>query len=132
MSKTILFVEDDADDRELLSEVVKGISSSIEIAFAENGLKAIEYLNTGKESSHLPCLIVLDLNMPFLDGKETYNRIKQDTKLEAIPVIIFTSSHNPNDKKLFTNLGVEFFTKPDEYSYMSKIISHMINVCAKC
>ena len=129
MNKTILFVEDDADDQYFLLKAVKEINPAIEVVFAENGLKAIEYLNVRKENSQLPCLIVLDLNMPLLDGKETYSRIKQDLKLKSVPVIIFTSSHNPNDKKMFTNLGVEFLTKPDDFSYMNTIVNRMINMC---
>lgn len=130
MSKTILFVDDDADDRDFLAEVLKDVNPSVNAVFAENGLKAIEYLSDTKEKEQLPCLIVLDLNMPFLDGKETYKKIKNELKLESVPVIIFTSSHNPNDKILFSTLGVEFITKPDDFNYFNRVVSHMVNVCS--
>ena len=129
MSKTILFVDDDIDDRDLMAEIVQKINPSVNAVFAQNGLEAIEYLNTKKEMAQLPCLIVLDLNMPFLDGKETYKKIKEELQLQAVPVIIFTSSLNPNDKVLFTNLGVEFYTKPDDFGYYNTLISRMVNVC---
>lgn len=130
MNKTILVVDDDADDRELLWEIAKQMNPAVNIEFAANGLQAIEYLNDGKEKEQLPCLIILDLNMPFLDGKETYKRIKQDEKLETVPVIIYTSSHNPSDKLLFSTLGVEFISKPDDFSFMNKIVGHMLGVCS--
>lgn len=129
MNKTILFVEDDADDREFLSFVVNEMNPAVNVVFAENGLKALEYLNERKEKEQLPCLIVLDLNMPYLDGKETFKKIKQELQLDDVPIIIFTSSHNPNDRLLFTSMGIEFITKPDDFSYMNKIVSHMISVC---
>jgi CheY-like chemotaxis protein len=129
MNKTILFVEDDADDREFLSIAVHELDEAVNVVFAENGLKALEYLDKGKENEQLPCLIVLDLNMPYLDGKETFKKIKYDLKLDAVPIIIFTSSHNPNDRLLFTSMGVEFITKPDDFTYMSKIVRHMVNAC---
>jgi CheY-like chemotaxis protein len=127
--KTILIVEDDEDDREILSEVVRGVNDSASIAFAENGLLALDYLTQTKESEELPCLIVLDLNMPYLDGRQTCRRIKNELKLDDIPIIVFTSSHNPNDKVLFESQGVEFITKPEDFSSLQAIVKHMLDVC---
>jgi len=126
---TILYVEDDADDRELLYGIAHAVNPGVNIEFAENGLQALEYLNKVKNDAPLPCLIILDLNMPFLDGKETYKKIKSDEKLGTIPVIIFTSSHNPNDKALFNTLGVEFISKPHEYRKMNETVSYMVTKC---
>lgn len=128
--KKILFVEDDADDREMILYAVNEINPLVHTVFAENGLQAVEYLEQAKNTS-LPCLVVLDLNLPLLDGKETYRKIKHELKLESLPVIVFSSSQNPNDKNLFASWGVEFITKPDNPSYLNKIVSHMLNVCDK-
>ena len=132
MSKTILFVDDDADDRDILADVLEIVNPKVNAVFAENGLKAIEYLSDKMESSQLPCLIVLDLNMPLLDGKETFKKIRNELNLSSIPVIIFTSSHNPNDQILFRSLGIEFITKPDDFSQLNKIVDHMVSVCGDC
>lgn len=126
--RTILFVEDDPDDREMLSQVVNDLNPSIHAAFAENGIKALEYLDAAKQAK-LPCLIVLDLNLPILDGKETFRKIRNDTSLGRVPVVIFTSSHNPNDKAMFHELGIEFITKPNSFAHMSPIVSRMISAC---
>lgn len=126
---TILIVEDDEDDREILSEAVKHVSGSASIAFAENGLVALDYLTQNKGPEQLPCLIVLDLNMPFLDGRQTCQRIKNELKLEGVPIIIFTSSQNPNDKAMFESQGVEFITKPDDFSHLQAIARHMLDIC---
>ena len=129
MVKTILYVDDDPDDRELLQDVVNQLNPEVNVEFAENGLQALDYLNKKKESVSQPCLIVLDINMPLLDGKETYKKIKDDQELNTVPIIVFTSSRNPNDKAMFNNLGVEFISKPHDYAHMHKIVSHMINFC---
>ena len=130
MNKRLLIVEDDSDDRELLYEAVQQVNPSVQIDFAENGLEALRYLNhLNEKNAKPPCLIVLDLNMPLIDGKETYQKIKSDMNLLSVPIIIFTSSHNPNDKEMFERLGVEFISKPDSFSMMNDIVSHMIRVC---
>lgn len=129
MNKTILFVDDDMDDREILAQVLENSYPQIHADFAENGVAAIEYLTGKSKSSNLPCLIVLDLNMPVLDGKETFKKIRTELNLNSIPVIIFTSSHNPSDKSLFQSLGIEFITKPGDFSSLNKIVGHMVSVC---
>lgn len=129
-SKVILYVDDDADDREFLSEAIKDADPQVEVICAENGLQALEYLQDVKESnSGVPCLIVLDINMPFLDGKETFSEIKKDPAFETVPVLIFSSSERPNDKILFNNLGVEFISKPTNLVFMNSIANRMVNFC---
>ena len=128
--KTILYVDDDDDDRELFSSALKGANPDINLVFAENGLKAINYLDAVKQPEEkLPCLIVLDLNMPYLDGKKTFERIKTNPGLEKIPVVIFTSSQNPNDKNFFHNQGIELISKPYDFSFMHSIAQHLIDCC---
>jgi len=130
-SRTILYIEDDAEDRELMQHTAKQVGESVNFVYAENGLKALEYLTVAKNNLRLPCLIVLDLNMPVLDGKETFYKIKNEPMLETIPIVIFTSSSNPGDRSLFESLGVGFITKPYNLSDMSNIVRGMIDLCNK-
>jgi len=130
-AKLILYVDDDPDDREFLSYAFKTISPETKVVLAEDGVKALDYLNsTEAHKVGLPCLIVLDLNMPYLDGRETYQRIQTNPALQNIPTIVFTSSLNPHDKAFFNSLGIELITKPDNIAYMNKIASHMLQACA--
>ncbi len=131
MNKTILFVDDDADDRDLLADVLKNRNAGVNAVFAENGIKAIEYLRDNSPSQPRPCLIVLDLNMPMLDGRETFSKIRNELNC-SVPVIIFTSSQNPEDRSLFNSLGIEFITKPDEFARMNMIVDHMVDMCQVC
>ena len=128
--KRILYVDDDEDDRVIMAASVERVNPNVEVVLAENGLEALEWLKSAQESaSRLPCLIVLDLNMPFLDGRETFQRLREDTGLQKVPVIVFSSSENPGDKAQFTALGIEFLTKPSSIANMSEIVNHMISLC---
>lgn len=126
--KTILYVDDDEDDRDILSHAIKEVSPDVGVVLAEDGLRALDYLNRQKErNAQLPGLIVLDINMPYLDGRQTFEKIRSNPGLKNIPIIIFTSSENPQDKALFNSLGVELITKPDNIDYMNKIVSYMVS-----
>ena len=128
--KFILYVDDDADDREFLCEAIKDADPEVSVVCAENGVKALEYLRELKNTdTGMPCLIVLDINMPFLDGRETFTEIKKDPALDSVPVLIFSSSEKPNDKILFNDLGVEFITKPCNLLYMNSIACRMVHIC---
>ncbi|MBC7949092.1 MAG: response regulator [Chitinophagaceae bacterium] len=129
-SKTILYVDDDEDDRELLSEAINEINPAVNVVFAVNGIEAMDYLNnTEQTNGKFPCLVVLDINMPYLDGRQTFLRIKKDPKFQKLPVIIFTSSKNPNDRALFQDQGVELITKPNDIHYLTSIANHMLSHC---
>ena len=127
--KTILYVDDDADDRDLLGEVMQKVSPELKVIFAENGLHAIELLDVTKESKYLPCLIVLDLNMPYLNGRQTLERIKDDIELRSIRVVILTSGESPADKSFFKNQGIPYFTKPIKISDMENLAHNLVNLC---
>jgi two-component system response regulator len=127
--KKLLYVDDDNDDRELLGEMMHNVAPGLKIIFAINGLQALEVLQRHKEASTLPGLIVLDLNMPYLDGRQTFECIKADPQLKHIPLVIFSSGENPADKALFSREGITWFTKPVEFSAMEGIASHMANLC---
>jgi CheY-like chemotaxis protein len=109
-SKTILYIDDDPDDREILISAVTESNSGYKVVEAENGLKGLDYLNRVKQDGGLPCLIILDLNMPVLDGRQTLHRIRQDSSFQKVPVVLYTSSNNPNDKSFFHEQGVVFIT----------------------
>ena len=124
MTKSIMFVDDDQDDVEIFSDALRNLDPGVEITVAENGLKALDLLN-----NKLPGLIVLDLNMPFLDGKQTFEKIKANPKFGDVPIIIFTSSVNPADRMMFDTLGISFITKPDTVAGIDTVVGVMLDHC---
>ena len=83
---------------------------------SSNGQQALEYLNAITEDSELPKLIVLDLNMPILNGTQTLMQLKQNIRYRDIPVVIFSTSENENEKRKCMSLGArEYLVKPTTY-----------------
>ncbi len=128
--KKILYVEDDIEDSDLLVETVKSMSPEIEVVVVENGLKAIDYLERVKNNhDKLPCLVILDINMPYLDGKKTFKKIKTEPVFQDLELVIFTTSVNRDDKDFFKKYNTELITKPSNlYSYKN-VVTEMIKYC---
>jgi CheY-like chemotaxis protein len=115
-NRQILLVEDDEDDQLIFLDALQEISSSVECKTVNNGLEAIVYLKSAPET---PSLIFLDLNMPLMNGFEFLSLIKKDNRFREIPVIIFTTSDDPLDKKRTKELGADsFFTKIPDFKLM--------------
>ncbi|MGI8599066.1 MAG: response regulator [Chitinophagaceae bacterium] len=127
--KSILYVDDDPDDREFLFVAIKNINPDIEVILADNGLAALDYLKNIKNKKDLPGLIVLDLNMPLLDGRETLKRIKDDPMLSSVKVVVFTTGENPNEKQSFNELGIQYISKPFNIQFLHSIANQMIEIC---
>jgi CheY-like chemotaxis protein len=83
---TILYVEDDLDDLFIVQQAFENYNDTITVVHAHNGFMALEYLNNLYELNALPCLVILDMNMPGMDGRETLIRIKQSELFKEIPV----------------------------------------------
>jgi CheY-like chemotaxis protein len=118
----VLIVDDDADDREMTKDAFASASSkALECHFLEDGDKLIDYLYR-HAGNHLPSLILLDLNMPGKDGRETLRQIKNDDRFQHIPVLIFSTSSSHLDKKMAYDLGANcFITKPDTFNQLTEL-----------
>jgi len=129
LTRVVLCVEDDADDREMISNTIYEIDPSFKVVHAQNGIEAIEYLSKAKLSDDLPCLVILDLNMPKMDGRKTLAEIKKDEQLSVLPVVILSTSGNSIDKLYCTNYGVEFITKPTDLLGIHYEIKRLLQYC---
>ena len=115
---TILMAEDDPDDRLLTKEVLAEDRLTNGIFFVEDGIELLDYLyQRGKHadpaSSPKPDIILLDLNMPRMDGREALAKIKADPDLRSIPIVVLTTSKAEEDIIKSYDLGVSgFITKP--------------------
>ncbi|MDX1726512.1 response regulator [uncultured Pseudoalteromonas sp.] len=115
---TILMADDDEDDRLLTQEALAESRVLNELHFVEDGVELLEYLErTGKFEdktlSPRPGLILLDLNMPRMDGREALQAIKANPNLKGIPVVILTTSKQEEDMVKGYDLGAaSYITKP--------------------
>jgi two-component system, response regulator len=119
----ILLAEDDADDRLLLQEALIEGRLANELTCVEDGEELLDYLHRrGKYrdgASTRPGLILLDLNMPKVDGREALREIKADPELRQIPVVVLTTSKAEEDILRSYDLGANsFITKPVTFQSM--------------
>lgn len=120
-SVTILVAEDDPDDRLLAAEALRESRAGDELRFVANGEELLDYLRrrgrwADPAQSPRPGLVLLDLNMPRMDGREALAALKADPELRRIPVVVLTTSQAPNDVARSYELGASsFITKPSTY-----------------
>jgi CheY-like chemotaxis protein len=103
---TILLVDDDEDDQCIFIDLIRDIRQEVQCFTADDGLQALEKL---RDLVPAPGLIFLDLNMPFINGFECLERIRQDNRLKTIPVVIFTTSQSDSDRKKAKDNGADLF-----------------------
>jgi CheY-like chemotaxis protein len=126
---TILWADDDYDDLQMMREILAKKKGDFEIVEVHNGKAALEYLKKAKEKSDLPCLIILDINMPVLDGKETLSILKNSDDYKDIPVVVFTTSESELDKLYCKRFNTEMVTKPPTFSTLSAALDKLLKFC---
>ncbi|MEG4028284.1 MULTISPECIES: response regulator [unclassified Microcoleus] len=125
---TLLIANDDEDTRFLVKEALRELSLAITSEFVENGEQVLDYLYRrgqylGTSNWHQPDLILLDLNMPRLDGRETLILIRADPHLQQIPVVMLTTSHRRGDVLLCYRLGANsFISKPVTFEGLLEVM----------
>ena len=123
---SILVAEDDADDRFLLKKAFEETGISEEIIFVEHGGQVMDYLRKNRRTSNSPYpqLIILDLNMPLKDGRQTLKEIRNDEEFKKIPVVIFTTSKNEQIINQCYELGANtYIVKPISFESLTGIVS---------
>lgn len=120
-NKPILLVEDDQVDVMTVKRALKEIRVINPIVNLENGEEALKYL---RDSGRVkPCIILLDLNMPVMNGIEFLHEMKSDDSLKRIPVVVLTTSEEQQDKVRSFDLGVAgYIAKPVSYRQFVEIM----------
>jgi CheY-like chemotaxis protein len=124
----ILVAEDDADDRLLIRNAFEASGMPGKLCFVNDGEELLDYLyRRGKYakggSTDQPGIILLDLNMPKVDGREALKVIKNDDALKRIPIVVLTTSNAEIDVVRSYDLGVNsFITKPVTFDGLIKVV----------
>lgn len=120
-------VDDDPEELILIEEALLDVGQKIH--YEENGVDALKFLN---KCQVLPCLIVLDLNMPRLNGTETLVRLKSNDKFKDIKVVIYSTSVNVIEKDNCINLGAHsYLVKPLSYAETLSTAKYLAALCKK-
>jgi CheY-like chemotaxis protein len=124
-----LIAEDDQDDRLLLEVALRPFESSMEVKFVKDGEELMEYLLGRGAHAELPRLglILLDLNMPKVDGRQALVEIRRRGELKDIPIVIWTTSNEEEDKAFCAKMGAsDYITKPNEYVEMESVVKKVV------
>ncbi len=122
----IVYAEDDFDDFESLKEALEQLTEKYELIQAKNGTEVVSYLEN--ETNEEPSLIVLDLNMPVMDGKQTLQWLKHHHQFKEIPTMVFTTSSREEDIRLCKSYDCTFFRKPTLYRDLLHVVQMMLQI----
>ena len=126
---TILIVDDDEDDRYLLQSAFEKVTDSVHIVPKSSGTEALSYLQQTAEDQ-LPCLIVLDYNMPGLNGKDVLVQLCKMDKLDDVPKVIFSTSNAPFlIEDCLNNGAFAYKVKPLVFDELLKIANELLVYC---
>jgi CheY-like chemotaxis protein len=125
-TKSILLVEDDELDVISVERSLKKIDMDIQLDTVYNGIEALSFLNSYKNSSQLPDIILLDLNMPKMNGIEFLTELRKDKKFDSIKIFVMTTSNEEQDRIATENLGISgYIIKPLNFGDNNKRNSSM-------
>jgi len=130
-STTILLVEDDPSDAELIKRSFVRGEVANEVVLASDGQEALDYIfgtgrHAGRDMSKLPALTLLDFKLPKITGLEVLRRIRTETRTQRMPVVILTSSGEQKDLASGYDLGVNsYIRKPIDCKELARAIQHL-------
>lgn len=123
---TILLVEDDPGHALLIEKNLRRANIANTIVKVDTGQKAVDFVFNGEGGHHGPLLILLDLNLPVLDGFQVLKTIKNDERTRRIPVVVLTTTDNPHEVARCYEHGCNaYITKPVEYEEFSRAIQSL-------
>lgn len=131
----ILIADDDAEDRMLAAEALEGSRLANDLRFVKDGQELLDYLRregayAAADSAPRPGLVLLDLNMPRKDGRAVLQELKADKDLQAIPVVVLTSSKADADVVKSYDLGVSsYIVKPVTFEALMDTLQNLEGYC---
>jgi CheY-like chemotaxis protein len=124
----ILYAEDDPDDLFMVKQAFEA-HNHIEVVHALNGMDALHRLHEMAAEGILPCLVILDINMPVMDGREALQKLKSYERFQRLPVVLFSTSNSPGDQAFAASHRVELITKPLSFSDLQAIAETFVEKC---
>jgi len=124
----IIIVDDDADDHYLIKDAIKQLNYPFEIIALYNGLELLEYFEAHAKQGTREIIdfIIMDINMPTMNGIVSLSKIKMDKRLSNIPVFMLSTTHEDKAFAECMKLGsIHFYTKPNNSNDLKKILSEI-------
>lgn len=126
----ILIADDDQEDLELMEEAILNAEPEAKLHMVSNGKEAVDYLKQAGYGE-LPCLIVLDYNMPEMTGAEVLAVLEDEAQFRNIPKVILSTSGAPIYMDESKNSGAtDYFVKPTTKNELDELAKRMLSLCA--
>jgi CheY-like chemotaxis protein len=126
----VLYADDDPEDIELVSEAFQVYAQNVELMTFADGIELLNFIETIDPFHAAPCLFILDINMPRLNGKETLRRLRKIETFADVPAVLFSTSSLPADAAFAKNFNAGFVTKPLHTKQVHLIIDEIIEYCS--
>lgn len=127
-SYTVLYVDDDIDDLLLISEAFQKYTDHLTVIHAGNGVEGLKCLDKLHREGRLPCLVIIDINMPVMDGKQMLQKLRSSPNRD-LPVILFSTSQSESDKTFAERYAADFMSKPAKYSELKSLVEQFVSRC---
>ena len=127
-SRYIIFADDDADDLELITGFFKQYNRDINVLEFRDGKEVLKFLDE-LALNVTPLLIVLDINMPYPNGKEILVAVRNHPKYQYVPVVIYTNSTSKSDEDFCRHLGASWVNKSTSIESVKQIAKVLAEFC---
>ena len=125
---TILYAEDDLDDLFIVRQAFEK-HDHISVLHAQDGRRALLMLEEMLSENFMPCLVILDINMPVMNGKEALQAIRSHPQLKHLAVVLFSTSNSANDSAFAQSHNAMLVTKPVDYGDLETIARTFVEQC---
>jgi len=124
----ILYIDDDPDDLFIFSEAIESLYPHAILLNAQSAERGLELLNDlkAKGNSTQLRLIIIDMNMPKMDGREALKEIRKEKYWQDVPIVIFTTSSYQQDIEFCKKYGADYFTKPISYESLKEVMKELL------
>lgn len=124
---SLLLVDDDADDQLIFMEALRNLGLAFKVQSARDGVDAVKMMES--PSFEIPDIAFFDLNMPRMNGKELLAKFRKNQTLDAVPVIVFSTSSRPDDINQCLKLGANaYLTKHGSFNSLCKDLREVLHL----
>ncbi len=125
----IFLAEDDIDDQEFLIEALRQLDERLQIHVEASGDKAIDYLNELSDN-YMPCLIILDYNLPKLNGQQILAHLKEKKRFRNVVKVVWSTSNSPQYREKCLQEGaMDYLVKPSDIYGIQRVAKQMLSFC---
>lgn len=127
----VLYADDDPDDIALMQEAFTPFSATVELKTFADGLSLLQYLEKNDVFQPVPSLVVLDINMPRLSGKEVLERLRGQHRFDDLCVVLFSTSTLPCEIEFAKKHNAGFVSKPLLSSQIDYVVERLFSHCSE-